>query len=69
MDNFFECPGKMFLSTEKVFKKISEDQPLMDCLIVFSTFYRKKCHIFIELEKYSKTKLALNSSQSFKAMV
>ena len=36
----------------------------MHCLIVF-------LHIFIELqvEKYSKTKLALNSSQSFKAMV
>ena len=25
--SFFECPGKMFLSIEKVFKKISEDQP------------------------------------------
>ena len=25
--NFFECPGKMFLSIEKVLKKISEDQP------------------------------------------
>ena len=24
---FFECPGKMFLSIEKVLKKISEDQP------------------------------------------
>ena len=24
---FFECPGNMFLSIEKVFKKISEDQP------------------------------------------
>ena len=24
---FFECTGKMFLSTEKVLKKISEDQP------------------------------------------
>ena len=23
----FECPGKMFLSIEKVLKKISEDQP------------------------------------------
>ena len=23
---FFECPGKMFLSIEKVFKIISEDQ-------------------------------------------
>ena len=25
--NFFECPGKIFLSIEKVLKKISEDQP------------------------------------------
>ena len=24
---FFECPGKMILSIEKVLKKISEDQP------------------------------------------
>ena len=24
---FFECPGKMFLSIEKVLEKISEDQP------------------------------------------
>ena len=24
---FFECPGKMFLSIEKVLKKISENQP------------------------------------------
>ena len=24
---FFECPGKMFHIIEKVFKKISEDQP------------------------------------------
>ena len=24
---FFECPGKIFLSIEKVLKKISEDQP------------------------------------------
>ena len=24
---FFECPGKMFLSIEKVLKKISEGQP------------------------------------------
>ena len=23
---FFECPGKMLLSIEKVFKKVSEDQ-------------------------------------------
>ena len=23
--NFFECPGKIFLSIEKVLKKISED--------------------------------------------
>ena len=24
---FFECPGKMFVSIEKVLKKISENQP------------------------------------------
>ena len=24
---FFECPGKMFLSIEKVLEKIIEDQP------------------------------------------
>ena len=24
---FFECPGKMFLTIEKVLKKINEDQP------------------------------------------
>ena len=24
---FFDCPGKMFVSIEKVLKKISEDQP------------------------------------------
>ena len=24
---FFECPDKMFLTIEKVLKKISEDQP------------------------------------------
>ena len=24
---FFECPGKLFLSIEKVLEKISEDQP------------------------------------------
>ena len=40
--NFFECPGKMFLSTEKVLKKISEDQPLMHCLIVFLHIFEKK---------------------------
>ena len=27
MENFFECPGKVFLSIEKVLEKISEDQP------------------------------------------
>ena len=27
MDNFFECPAKVFLSIEKVLEKISEDQP------------------------------------------
>ena len=27
MDNFFECPGKVFLSIEKVLEKVSEDQP------------------------------------------
>ena len=27
MDNFFECPGKVFLSIEKILEKISEDQP------------------------------------------
>ena len=27
MDNFFECPGKVFLSIENVLEKISEDQP------------------------------------------
>ena len=27
MDNFFECPGKVFLSIGKVLEKISEDQP------------------------------------------
>ena len=56
---FFECQGKMFLSIEKVLEKISEDQPSMHCLIVL-------LHIF---EKYDKTKLELNSSQNFKAMV
>ena len=24
---FFECPGKIFLSIEKVLEKVSEDQP------------------------------------------
>ena len=57
--NLFECQGKMFLSIEKVLEKISEDQPSMHCLIVL-------LHIF---EKYDKTKLELNSSQNFKAMV
>ena len=46
---FFDCPGKMFLSIEKVLKKISEDQPLMYCLIVFLHIFEKKGHIFIEL--------------------
>ena len=27
MEIFFECPGQMFLSIEKVLKKISEGQP------------------------------------------
>ena len=27
MENFFEFPGKVFLSIEKVLEKISEDQP------------------------------------------
>ena len=27
MDNFFECPGKVFLSIEKILEKISDDQP------------------------------------------
>ena len=27
MDNFFECPGKVFLSIEKILEKISDDEP------------------------------------------
>ena len=37
----------------------------------FFAFLKERCQIFIDLqlEKYPKTKLALNSSQNFKAMV
>ena len=43
---FVECPGKMFLSIEKVLKKIGEDQPLMHCLIVFLHIFEKKVSHF-----------------------
>ena len=61
----------MFLSIEKVLKKTGETNLKCTALLFFSTFLRKKCHIFIELfhEKCNKAKLALNSCQSFKAMV
>ena len=70
MEIFFECRGKMFLSIEKVLRYVKTNLK-STALLFFSTFLRKNCHIFIELEleKYSKTKLTLNSSQSFKAIV
>ena len=43
---FFECQGKVFLSIEKVLEKISEDQPLMHCLIVFLHIFEKKVSHF-----------------------
>ena len=43
---FFECPGKMFLSVEKVLKKISEGQPYMHCLIVFLHIFERKVSQF-----------------------
>ena len=39
MDNFFECPDKVFLSIEKILEKISEDQPQRHCLIVFLNIF------------------------------
>ena len=46
MDNFFECQGKMFLSIEKVLEKVSENQPLMHCLIVFLDIFEIKMSHF-----------------------
>ena len=46
MDNFFECQGKMFLSIEKVLEKISEEQPLMHCRIVFLYIFEIKMSHF-----------------------
>ena len=37
----------IFLSIEKVFKKISEDQFKCTALLFFSTFLRKRCHILL----------------------
>ena len=42
----FECPDEMFLIIEKVLKKISEDQPLMQCLIIFLHIFEKKMSHF-----------------------
>ena len=67
----FEGQGKMFLSIEKVLEKMGEHQPYMRCLIVFLHIFEIKVSYSIEpyLEKYDKTKLALNLSQNFKAVV
>ena len=43
---FFECQGKMFLSIEKVLENISEDQPQMNCLIVFLHIFEIKVSHF-----------------------
>ena len=37
MDNFFECPGKMFLTIKKVLEKTSEDQ--LKCTVGFSPYF------------------------------
>ena len=49
MDIFFECPGKMFLSIEKVLEKISEDQPSMHSVIVFLHIFEIQASRFIKL--------------------
>ena len=46
MDSFFACPGKMFLSIEKVLEKISEDQPEMHSLIIFLHISERKVSHF-----------------------
>ena len=46
---FFECQGqvlKRFLSIEKVLEKISEEQSLMHCLIVFLHMFEIKVSHF-----------------------
>ena len=67
----FEGQGKLFLSIEKVLEKMGEHQPYMHCLIVFHHIFEIKVSHSIELyfKKYDKTKLALNLSKNFKAMV
>ena len=47
MDNFLECPGKVFLSIKVVLEKLSEGQPQWHCLIAFLlVFETKVSHFF-----------------------
>ena len=63
---FFECPGKEFLSIENVLKKIWG--PKLNALPYWFSPHFWERGVTLP-EKYNKTKFALNSSQSFKAMV
>ena len=47
----------MFLSIEKVLEKISEDQPLMHCIIAFLRFWDKGVTVLLSYKlRYVKQK-------------